>query len=58
MALYSQNQETGIKLIKYSQNMDKISKVSKDRFDSSKGLDNPFLNTVSTLLNQFRLSSD
>ena len=39
--------ETGIKLIKYSQNMDKISIVSKDRLDSGKGLDNPSLNTVS-----------
>ena len=50
--------ETDIKLIKYSQNMDKISIVSKDRLDNWKGLDNPSLNTVSTLLNQFRLSSD
>ena len=37
--------ETGIKLIKYSQNMD-ISMVSKDRLDSGKGLDNPPLITV------------
>ena len=38
---------TGIKLIKYDQNMDKISIVSKDRLDNGKGLDNPSLNTVS-----------
>ena len=50
--------ELGIKFLKYSQNMDKISIVSKDRLDSGKGLDNPSLNTVSTHLNQFRLSSD
>ena len=39
--------ETGIKLIKYDQNMAKISIVSKDRLDSSKRLDNPSLKTVS-----------
>ena len=39
--------ESGIKLIKYGKNMDKISIVSKDRLDSGKGLDNPCLNTVS-----------
>ena len=39
--------ETGIKLIKYVQNMDKISIVSKDRLDNGKGLDNLSLNTVS-----------
>ena len=50
--------KSGIKLIKYSQNMDNISIVSKDRLDNGKGLDNPSLNTVSTHLNQFRLSSD
>ena len=50
--------ETGIKLIKYSQNMDNISLVSKDKLDNGKGLDNPSLNTVSTHVNQFRLSSD
>ena len=49
--------ESGIKLIKCSQNMD-ISIVSKDRLNNGKGLDNPSLNTVSTHLNQFRLSSD
>ena len=36
-------QTLGIKLIKYSVNMDKISIVSKDRLDNSKGLDNPSL---------------
>ena len=50
--------ETGIKLIKYSQNMDNISTVSKDRLDSGKGLDTQSLITVSTHLNQFRLFSD
>ena len=40
--------ETGIK---YSQNMDNISIISKDRLNSGKGLDNPSLNTVSTHLN-------
>ena len=49
--------ESGIKFIKYSQNMDNITIVSKDRLDNGKGLDNPSLNTVSTHLNQFRLSS-
>ena len=39
--------EIGIKLIKYGQNMDKISTVSKDMFDSGSGFDNPLLNTVS-----------
>ena len=37
-----------MKLIKYSENMDKISVVSIDKLDSGKGLDNPSLNTVST----------
>ena len=50
--------ETCIKLIKYGQNMDNISIVSKDRPAIGKGLDNTSLNTVSTHLNQFRLSSD
>ena len=50
--------ETCIKLIKYSKNMDNISIVSKDRLDNGKELDNPSLNTVSTHLNHFRLSSD
>ena len=50
--------KSGIKLIKYSQNMDNISIISKDRLDNGKGLDNPSLNTASTHLNQFRLSSD
>ena len=49
---------TGINLIKYSQNMDNISIVSKDRLDNDKGLGLPSLNTVSTHVNQFRLSSD
>ena len=40
--------ETGIKSIKYSQNMNKVSIVSKDRLDNGKGLNNPSLNTVST----------
>ena len=39
--------ETGIKLIKYGQNMDKIPIVSKEMLDSGKGLDIPLLNTVS-----------
>ena len=39
--------ETGIKLMKYCQNMEKISIVFKDRLDSGKGLDNPSLETVS-----------
>ena len=39
--------ENGIKLSKYSSNMDKTSVVSKDKLDSGKGLDNPSLNTVS-----------
>ena len=39
--------KSGIKLIKYGKNMDKISKVSKDRLDSGKRLDNPSLKTVS-----------
>ena len=39
--------ETGIKLIKYDQNMDKISLLSKDRLYSGKRLDTPSLNTVS-----------
>ena len=39
--------ESGIKLIKYGKNIDKMSIVSKDRLDSGKGLDNPCLNTVS-----------
>ena len=55
---FFENKETCIKLIKYSQNMDDISIVSKDRLDNGKGIDNPSLNTVSTHLNQFRLSSD
>ena len=38
--------ETGIKLIKYGQNMDNISIVSKDRLDSGNRLDNPSM-TVS-----------
>ena len=50
--------ESGMKFIKYSHDMDNISIVSKDRFNNGKGLDNPSLNTVSTHLNQFRLSSD
>ena len=50
--------ESGIKLIKSSENMDTISIVFKDRLDSGKGLDNLSLNTVSNHLNQFRLSSD
>ena len=49
--------ESNIKLIKYSQNIDNISIVSKDRLDNGKGLDNPSLNTVSTHLN-LKLSSD
>ena len=40
--------ESGIKLIKHSQNMDNISIVSKNRLNNGKGLDNPSLNTVST----------
>ena len=44
---FLRTKETGIKLIKYSQNMDKISIASKDRLDSGKGLDNPSLITVS-----------
>ena len=47
--------EACIKLIKYSQNMDKISIVSQGRLDSGKGLHYPSLNTVSLHLNQFRL---
>ena len=39
--------ENGIHLIKYSQNMNKISIVSKGRLGSDKGLDNPSLNTGS-----------
>ena len=39
--------ETGMKLIKYGKNMDKILKVFKDRLDSGKRLDNPSLKTVS-----------
>ena len=39
--------ETGIKLIKYGQNMHNISIVSKDRLDSDKRLDIPSQNTVS-----------
>ena len=39
--------ENGIHLIKYSQNMNKISIVSKGRLDSDKGLDKPSLNTGS-----------
>ena len=39
--------ETGIKLIKYGQNTNKISMISKDRLDSDKRLDIPSLNTVS-----------
>ena len=39
-------EETCIKLIKYSQNMDNISIVSKDRLAIGKGLDNASLNTV------------
>ena len=39
--------ENGITLIKYSQNMNKISIVFKSRLDSDKGLDNPSLNTDS-----------
>ena len=39
--------ETGIELIKYGQNMDKISIVSTDRLDNGKGLGNPSLNTIS-----------
>ena len=50
--------ETGIILIKYGQNIDKISIVSKDRLDIGKWLDNPSLNTVSKHQNKFRLSSD
>ena len=38
--------ETGIKVIKYGQNMD-LTIVSKVRIDSGKGLDNPSLNTIS-----------
>ena len=38
--------ETGIKLIKYSQNIDKVLIVTEDRLDSGKGLDNPSPNTV------------
>ena len=49
--------ESGIELIKYSQN---ISTVSKDRLNNGKGLDNPSLNTVSSrsdyLQTKFRLS--
>ena len=55
---FLRTKETGIELIKYSQNMDNVSIVSKDRFDNGKGLDNPCQNTVSTHSNQFRLSSD
>ena len=50
--------ETGIKVIKYSQNMDNTSIVSRDRLNNDKGFENPSLNTVSTHLNQFRLSQD
>ena len=39
--------ETGIKLIKYGQNIDQISIVSNYRLDSGNGLDKPSLNTVS-----------
>ena len=39
--------ETGIKLIKYGQNMEQTSLVSKDRLDNGKRLDNPSLNTIS-----------
>ena len=39
--------ESGIKLIKYGKNMDKVLIVSKERLDSGKGLDNPSLKTVS-----------
>ena len=39
--------ETGIKLIIYGKNMDKILIISKDRLDSGKRLDNPSLKTVS-----------
>ena len=48
--------ESGIKID--SQNMDNIAIVSKDRLDNGKGLDNPSLNTVSTHLTPFKLSSD
>ena len=60
ISVFLRIKETGIKFIVYSQNMDNISIVSKDRLDGEKGLDNPSLNTVSThlKLNQFRLSSD
>ena len=51
--------ESGIKSIKYSQNTDNISIVSKDRLDNiGKQLDDPPLNTASTHLNQLKLSSD
>ena len=39
--------ETGIKLIKYGQNMDKGLIVTKDRLDSGNRFDNPSLTTVS-----------
>ena len=39
--------KSGIKLIKYGQNMDTISIVSKDRPHSGKGLHYPSLRTVS-----------
>ena len=50
--------ETGVKVIKYGPNMDKTSIASKDMLDGGIGIDNPSLNTVSTHVNQFRLSSD
>ena len=39
--------DSGIKLIKYGKNFNKISIVSKGRLDSDKRLDNPSLKTVS-----------
>ena len=39
--------DTGIKLIKYGQNMDKISIIFKYRLDRDKRLDIPSLNSVS-----------
>ena len=60
LSLFLRIKETGTKLIKSCQNMDNISIVclSKDRLDSGKELDNPSLNTISTHLDQIRLSSD
>ena len=48
----------GIKLIKFGQNRDKFSRISKDRLSSGKGFAIPSLNTVALHQIKFRLSSD